>query len=354
MAQRTFPTARQVADVMRQRMRSWLILCGFDEDTADTAAGRFSATVFEELTKWFASLSPMLVRSNIMEQRKCINAHGLVLVRIDRNPGRVVGMCIEAWKQLNATVFTSSPRYLATDLLLACDDDEYVDNTMSSMRKAMTEVGSEMTFSRAAHATRPKAYWTVKQKSVLHGLLFVAKVRPIVAHSRHPCRQLLRRIGRALSLIVQRASEMVQAKRPNHAPMWQLHSGSREWIARLVKQPDTAAVAEFDVEDCFLNTPRDEVLQAVDFWLQLLPRRTRGKLYFSISKDNKAADRMGRSYSADFWEISSDLLAAVVRWELTMNADFEAISNGRCVVFKQHRGLPIGGQLLLRFASSWH
>ena len=33
MAQRTFPTARQVADVMRQRMRSWLILCGFDEDT---------------------------------------------------------------------------------------------------------------------------------------------------------------------------------------------------------------------------------------------------------------------------------------------------------------------------------
>ena len=127
--------------------------------------------------------------------------------------------------------------------------------------------------------------------------------------------------------------------------MWQLHSGSREWIARLAKNPDTAAVAEFDVEDCFLNTPRDEVLQAVDFWLQSLPRRTRGKLYFSISKDNKAADRMGRSYSADYWELSSELLVAVVRWELTENADFEAISSGCPVVFRQHLGLPIGGHL---------
>ena len=253
MAQRTFPTAQYVADIMRQRLKRWLVLCGYDNDTAAAAAGCFAESVFKEFTKWFAALSPMLIRSNIAQQRRQVNSHGLILVRIDRNPGRVMAMCVEAWKQLNAAVFTASPRYLATDLPLACDDDNYVQETMSSIRSAMVAAGSEMKFPRAAHATRPTAYWTVKQKSIVNGPSVVIKVRPIIAHSRHPCRHLLRRIGRVLSLLVQHTAKLVQAKRPHHAPMWQLHSGSREWIARLARQPDTAAVAEFDVEDCFFE-----------------------------------------------------------------------------------------------------
>ena len=345
MSQRTYPTAEHVAEIMRERFKHWLRLCGFDADVSEVAAVRFSTIVQSEITQWFATLPAMLIRNSLVQHGNRIDNHGLVLVRIDRNPGRVMAMCVEAWKQLNAAVFTASPRYLHTNSPLACNDENYIEDTMMSMRKTLAKAGSSMKFSRAAHATRPRAYWTVKQKSTLTGPVFIVKVRPIVAHFRHPCRQLLRRIGRALSLIVQAASKLVQSKRPNHAPMWQLHSGSREWIARLVNQLDTAAVAEFDAEDCFVNTPRDEVLQAVKFWLEALPRRTRGKLYFSISKDNKAADRMGRSFSADYWEIPAALLVAVVCWELTMNADFEAVSDGRPVVFKQHRGLPIGGHL---------
>ena len=94
--------------------------------------------------------------------------------------------------------------------------------------------------------------------------------------------------------------------------MWQLHSGNHEWIACLVNQPGTAAVAEFDVQDCFMNTPRDEVPQAVDFRLEALPRRTRGKLYFSMSKDSKAADRMGPHFLLTIGK--SQLLCLLLLW----------------------------------------
>ena len=110
----------------------------------------------------------------------------------------------------------------------------------------------------------------------------------------------------------------------------------------LAKQPDTAAVAEFDVEDCFLNTPRDEVLQMVDFCRSCYLAVRAASCTFRSARTTKlpTAYRMRRSYSTD-WDVSSDLIAAIVRWEFTE----KAVSNGRLVVLMPHRGLPIGGHL---------
>ena len=87
MSQRTYPTAEYVAEIMRERFKHWLRLCGFDADVSEVAAVRFSTIVQSEITQWFATLPAMLIRSSLVQQRNRINNHGLVLVRIDRNPG---------------------------------------------------------------------------------------------------------------------------------------------------------------------------------------------------------------------------------------------------------------------------
>ena len=96
-----------------------------------------------------------------------------------------MAMCVEAWKQLNAAVFTASPRYLRTNLPLACNDENYIEDTMMSMRKALAKASSSMKFSRAAHATRPRAYWTVKQKSTLTARCLLLKCSCCAALAGH-------------------------------------------------------------------------------------------------------------------------------------------------------------------------
>ena len=124
-----------------------------------------------------------------------------------------------------------------------------------------------------------------------------------------------------------------------------MHEGVREWL-RLLFSLGASELVEFDVEDCFLNTPREAVLPALDYWLQHAVRRRRGPLYFSISKDHQREDHLGRPCSSHFWEVSSSALQAVIRWELHHNAAFEVMNEtGQLVVLEQHRGLPIGGHL---------
>ena len=196
-----------------------------------------------------------------------------------------------------------------------------------------------------AGAARPRGYWTIKQKSLLLSVPAIAKFRPIIAHHLHPCRAVLRRIGRALSLLVALAVAPVKERHPLHLPMWRMHRGASEWLKLLGTQP-VARMAEFDVEDCFLNTPRALVMPALHFWLSFHFRNRRSTKYFAVSKDNKAEDYVGRPCSLHYWEVSAAMLIAVVEWELAHNSLFEVVGvDGVPVVLQQDKGLPIGGHL---------
>jgi len=89
----------------------------------------------------------------------------------------------------------------------------------------------------------------------------IIKVRPIFSHCFHPLRIALRRIARALAVLVMDARKLVVYKRPTHLSMWQLHSGSTEWLQRLEATYGGWGCEEFDVADCFLNTPRESVMK---------------------------------------------------------------------------------------------
>jgi len=195
--------------------------------------------------------------------------------------------------------------------------------------------------------SRPWSYFTVKQKSLIHSVSKpVVKLRPIVSHAVHPLRTALRRVSRALALLVTDARKLVIEARSSHLPMWQLHSGSVEWLGKLDVTRGWWGLVEFDVADCFLNTPRDAVLAAVEFWLEKTERKTRRQPEFAISKDGKGGDHRGHPSSVHYWVITSKQLVDACKWDLSHNADFEALQvDGSTVVLGQYKGLPIGGHL---------
>jgi len=171
----------------------------------------------------------------------------------------------------------------------------------------------------------------------------------LVTHFLHPLRVALRRIARALAVLVSEARELVIQKRPHHLPMWQLHAGSAEWLKRLGPTNGWWGMEEYDVSDCFLNTPREAVMAAVDYWLQTTQRCSRRQPCFAISKDGKAGDHRGCPSSIHYWKITAEQLLAACAWELENNDLFEAQAGASVVVLQQVRGLPIGGHLSAAF-----
>ena len=115
-------------------------------------------------------------------------------------------------------------------------------------------------------------------------------------------------------------------------------------------RPVAIGTDEYDVNDCFLNTPRSEVLNSARFWIATTSENSRRQPCFAISKDGKKGDHRGRPSSVHYWEITCEQLLLAFEWELTRNDTFEAQSgDGSAVVVQQRKGLPIGGHLSAGF-----
>ena len=119
----------------------------------------------------------------------------------------------------------------------------------------------------------------------------------MVTHSCHPNRIALRRVARALSILACLARVLVMERRPSHLPMWQLHSGSKDWLQRIGKTRGWWGCDEYDVADCFLNTPRNEVLESVRFLTSVAARCSRRQSCFAFAKDGKKGDHHDRPSS---------------------------------------------------------
>ena len=75
---------------MSVRFKRWLRLSGFPANDAEVVADNFANVVREEFAGWLATLPKILMRSHLIQQRRLLAAEGIVLVRIDRNPGRMM------------------------------------------------------------------------------------------------------------------------------------------------------------------------------------------------------------------------------------------------------------------------
>ena len=119
-----------------------------------------------------------------------------------------------------------------------------------------------------------------------------------------------------------------------------------EFLRSLNAVSNATTVLEYDVEDCFLNTPQAKVRPAVEHWLAALRATSRRAACFAISKDSRKLDRVGASNCLHFWDLTFDVVLAVIDWEINSNLDFVVQGlDGALVALVQHKGLPIGGCL---------
>ena len=340
------PLSYVLADIQSQ-VSNKLRMCGMPKDNADIAAERYCIAIRRPLEQYWDSLPPFLLLDNVKLALRAVRRSNMVFVRIDRNPGRMILMCQALWNQLQQQIFVSCQRYSPSMQPLSSETSSFAKETTDDFQSYVSSATGVFVPMRApAGACRPKGYWTVKQKSLLESIPQTLKFRPIIAHHRHPCRAVLRRIGRALSLLVAEATKVVRHQRPDHLPVWKMHCGSLEWLNLLSRQRELTHLIEYDVEDCFLNTPRGLVVPALDFWLSFDFKRRRTARYFAISKDGKSEDFIGRPCSEHYWEISAAVVRAAVLWELDNNSPFEVVgANGQMLVLQQNKGLPIGGHL---------
>ena len=354
MSYRPHPPLNVANDLVQHCVKTRLRMAGMDADTASEIASKYARQIQRPLQQFWESLPTHLHYDTVKQQLRPSLRTCLVFGRIDRNPGRVVLMCRALWMSMQVKIFLNNIRYKPADVVLCSEDPAYASNTIAHFEAFLKGSGVSVKVKAPAGAARPRGYWTIKQKSLLLSVPAIAKFRPIIAHHLHPCRAVLRRIGRALSLLVALAVAPVKERHPLHLPMWRMHRGASEWLKLLGTQP-VARMAEFDVEDCFLNTPRALVMPALHFWLSFHFRNRRSTKYFAVSKDNKAEDYVGRPCSLHYWEVSAPMLIAVVEWELAHNSLFEVWGWMECLLCcNKTRGFQLGVTCRRRLWSSWH
>ena len=347
LAFRTFPSLDCVVDSVRRQAIRKLQSSGMPQAVAEEASETLARTLQSPFEHYWSTLPQQLFVSNLKRALRPVHKAGLMFVRVDRNPGRIIIMCPSLWVCLQRIAFLQSHRYSISDFPPSSKDPDFSKNTIASFVEfVFRKCGYRVYLRKSSSAARPRGYFTVKQKSQLLQTPAVVKFRPIISHSLHPCKAFLRRVARALSILASLAAHAVHEAKPTHLPIWRMHQGTHQWLTLLATQSNVRKLVEFDVEDCFLITPRELVLPALRFWMDFRFKRGRSARYFAISKNSKDEDHLGRPCSPHYWEVSADAVVATVEWEMEHNAFFEVLNeSGETVVLKQHTGLPIGGHL---------
>ena len=94
-----------------KQARVYSMDCGLRGPSLEDVVHSITMAVGHEMEQWLRTLQKLFFRPNLFRARSPIWAAGMVLVKIDRNPGRVVLMCKEAWMNLQLSTFLLSPRY---------------------------------------------------------------------------------------------------------------------------------------------------------------------------------------------------------------------------------------------------
>ena len=91
-------------------------------------------------------------------------AGGMVLLKFDRSPGRVIVACRELFGILHNATFLENPRYVALDLVPSTEDAKTVSQTVrDSFKGAVTGFEHWIGRKHTCRGERPSCYWTIKQ-----------------------------------------------------------------------------------------------------------------------------------------------------------------------------------------------
>ena len=119
------------------------------------------------LNRWYGSVSTSLQIRTLRKAIRRVHEAGLVFVAIDRNPGRVVCLCIEAWKELQKAAFLQAPRYRVADATrIDLLGESYANDVKVSLAAHVKQAtAKKLEWRKPKGASPPFANWTIKQKS---------------------------------------------------------------------------------------------------------------------------------------------------------------------------------------------
>ena len=172
--------------------------------------------------------------------------------------------------------------------------------------------GGKVFLKKSSEATRPGGCWTIKENSLFSHIPPIIKFRPITAHNAHPQfyeDSALRLVCLFLLLLLRCANDFrtICQSGKHIRGMCSSFCGSFER-----QKKNVAAMAELDVMDCFLITPRALVLPALHFWFLVFSseNRRRHKILRQQAMMGRSQDNVGRTvFTAllgDFRQTHSD------------------------------------------------
>ena len=108
---RAVPDLDTICNYFRGGVEHLFKKVGWDPEQTNLPVEQVLRTCEHILKCWYSSVSSMLHLRRLRSAIRKVHEAGLVFVAVDRNPGRVICLCVEAWKELQKSAFLQAPRY---------------------------------------------------------------------------------------------------------------------------------------------------------------------------------------------------------------------------------------------------
>ena len=185
----------------------------------------------------------------------------------------------------------------------------------------------------------------------LNGVCFsfvCVKWRDVVSFASHPLKGWSRLVRRCLQLLIK---EMTMA---DGSLGFSKLTGVRDlaWATNRMGAPlESLKLKEQDMSDMFWEIPSHEVQAATQWAVGACKKRRRGKqLWFSLSKESRGLDRIGKSSHRQFRILHADHMLRFVDYDLFDNTLFVL---HRLILRQGGSGVPIGGFISAQLAELW-
>ena len=88
---RTYASLQRIGDYFSSRVKHFLRAAGYNNESLDVAQRSIVEEAERLLSPWLATLPAIMQQDCLFQARRQLWAHGLVVARMDRNPGRIIG-----------------------------------------------------------------------------------------------------------------------------------------------------------------------------------------------------------------------------------------------------------------------
>jgi hypothetical protein len=137
---RVFPSADYIITDVQSQLRRLLRSTGFGRVAAETTASAICHDFHPIVSQWVTELPSYLQLHRLRPALRHVHDAGMLFLKVDRNPQRVILLCRDLWLQLHRETFLTS-RYEVTTLPASVSDPTWASSMCESFRSAFRAKG---------------------------------------------------------------------------------------------------------------------------------------------------------------------------------------------------------------------